>query len=106
MIYIKTNKEIGEYLEKSKVDNTPIRVVSSLNELKQYKEGVDYTILRIGSLEDNNETDKLFNDLKKVMVDYVDFIDDEEIATLKIEIEHHIKQYKYYIKQQNESEEY
>lgn len=102
MIYIKTNKEIGEFIENSKVDNIPIRTVESADELKSYTEHVDYTIVRIGSVDDNIETDNLFNELKQLMVEYCEGETDKEIVSLKMELEHHIKQYKHYIKQQND----
>jgi hypothetical protein len=48
MIIIKTEKEIGMFLDNSSVDNIPLRKVNSLDELNEYDDS-DYEIIKIPS---------------------------------------------------------
>lgn len=48
MIIIKTEKEIGEFLDNSSVDNIPLRKVDSMDELRNFDEN-DYQIIKMPS---------------------------------------------------------
>ena len=48
MIIIKTEKQIGDFLDNSSVDNVPLRKIKSLDELKDFDEG-DYQIIKMPS---------------------------------------------------------
>jgi len=48
MIIIKTEKEIGMFLDNSSVDNIPLRKVNSLDELSEYDD-TDYEIIKMPS---------------------------------------------------------
>ena len=48
MIIIKTDKNIGEFLHNSVVDNIPLRKIESLDELKEFDSN-DYEIIKTPS---------------------------------------------------------
>jgi hypothetical protein len=48
MIIIKTEKQIGDFLDNSSIDNIPLRRINSLDELKEFEED-DYQIIKMPS---------------------------------------------------------
>lgn len=48
MIIIKTEKQIGDFLDNSSVDNIPLRRINSLDELKEFEDD-DYQIIKMPS---------------------------------------------------------
>lgn len=72
MILIRTNKDIGVFIEISRIDEAPIRTVENMDELNPYEEGVDYELIN-GVPQTPDEVidyfDKLVGGLEKPVKD-------------------------------------